>query len=104
MGNKIINGFCYKYSDKIIFIDLITERTTNYRFEEFEKFFTSENIDETFIVLSNKDGGFLTPLFKSSCLTYLKKSKKNRMCDFTKDEMIDICYDICISLQKNLEG
>lgn len=102
--DKIINGFCYKHSDKIIHIDLISEKTTEYYLSEFKDFIYGNDIDETYMILTNKEGSFVTPLFKYSCLDFLKKKSLNRMCDFSKDYLIDICYKICIDIQKQKRG
>ena len=89
--DKIINGFCYQQDDKIIFIDLYYEKTNEYRKKEFEDFIVKNEIDETSMILSNRINGIVTPLYKYSCISFLKKKKVTKLSHISKDELIDIC-------------
>jgi hypothetical protein len=98
--NKPITGFCYKRAEKILFIDLFSEKTTEYKLEQFENFINEYDIDETFFILCNKEGSFVTPLFKSSATPYLQKYQKSFVFQVEKEQLISSIYEICISMQK----
>jgi hypothetical protein len=93
----IINGFCFIEKQKVIFVDLVTERTENYRIGSFEKFIKDNNIDEFCIFLSNKNDGIVTPLYKYSLQTV--KSKTNvKANERSIDDLITLCYKVCIEM------
>lgn len=100
--SKIINGFCFLNNDKVIYIDLVTERADNYNISYFKKFIEENNIDDNCIFLANRDGGFVTPLYKYKLQT--TKSKINiKASSRSIDEMITLCYKVCIEMfQKKL--
>lgn len=93
--NKKVNSFCYQQGDKIIFIDLYREKTSEYRLQEFKDFIDQNQIDETAMILSNRTNGIVTPLYKYLCTSFLKKKKVSKLSHISKDELIDICYEIC---------
>lgn len=79
----------------IIFVDLYYEKISQYRKKEFQDFIDQNSIDETSLILSNRYNGIVTPLYKYSCVSFLKKKKVSKLSDLTKDELVDICYEIC---------
>lgn len=96
---KIINGFCYLKSDDVIFVDLITEKSSTYSKTQFKEFFKKNDINEYCIVLANRTDHSVTPLYKYKLTTSKSKNlvkAENR----TTDELIDTCYTICIELMK----
>lgn len=99
--DKIINGFCFIKDDNVVFVDLITEKTEDYKKSYFDKFIKEYDLDEHYIVLANKENGIITMLFKYK----LSTSKSNipiKAKDKTIDNLINVCYKICIeSFQKN---
>ena len=97
---KIINGFCFLDKDKVVFVDLVSERTENYNVSFFQKFIDSNKIDEYCIFLANREDGFVTPLYKYKLQT--AKSKTPIKCNTKSiDDLITLCYKICIELFKN---
>jgi hypothetical protein len=100
--SKIINGFCFLNGDKVIYIDLVTERADNYNISYFNKFIEENNIDDNCIFLANRDGGFVTPLYKYKLQT--TKSKINiKASSRSIDDLITLCYKVCIEMfQKKL--
>lgn len=92
---KKVNSFCYQQGEKIIFIDLYREKTSEYRMQEFKEFIDKNQIDETAMILSNRTNGIVTPLYKYLCTSFLKKKKVSKLAELSKDELIDICYEIC---------
>jgi hypothetical protein len=101
-SSKIINGFCFLKEDSVVFVDLISERTENFKKSFFQKFIDENNIDEYCIFLANREGGFVTPLYKYKLQT--AKSKINiKASSRSIDEMITLCYKVCIEMfQKKL--
>jgi hypothetical protein len=98
--NKIINGFCFLKNDDVVFVDLVTEKTEKYKKDYFKKFIEEYEIDDTYIVLSNREDGVVSLLYK-----YKLSNKNNKDIKATNkkiDELIDVCYKICIeSFQKS---
>ncbi len=95
--SKIINGFCFLDGDKIIHVDLVTERTDNYSISYFKKFIEENNIDEYCIFLSNREGGFVTPLYRYKLQT-AKSNKPIKSSTRSVDELITLCYKVCIEM------
>jgi hypothetical protein len=100
--SKIINGFCFLKEESVVFVDLISERTENFKKSFFQKFIDENDIDENCIFLANREGGFVTPLYKYKLQT--AKSKINiKASSRSIDEMITLCYKVCIEMfQKKL--
>lgn len=97
--DKIINGFCFLKDDDIVFVDLISEKTENYKKDYFKKFLEEFGIDETYIILANRDKGYVSLLYKYKLSSKNKTDIKAR--DKTIDQLIDVCYKVCIeSFQK----
>lgn len=95
--NKIINGFCFIDNDKVIFVDLVTERTENYNISFFKKFIEDSGIDEFCIFLANREGGFVTPLYKYKLLT-AKSKTPIKSSTRSIDELVTLCFKVCIEM------
>lgn len=95
--SKIINGFCFLNSDKVIFVDLVTEKTDNYSIKYFSKFIEENSIDEYCIFLSNREGGYITPLYKYKLQT-AKSDKPVKSNSRSVDELVTLCYKVCIEM------
>ncbi len=95
--NEIINGFCYIDGDAINFVDILSEKSTKYKKQSFQKFIEENDIDDYYIILSNYHDGLVTPLYKYS-LSEKKSKKKIKANSNTKDELIDLFYRICIEM------
>lgn len=92
--NKIINGFCFLKNEDMVFVDLVTEKTETLKKKYFDKFLKEYEIDESYIILSNRDDGLVNLLYK-----YKLSSKNDKTIyakDRTLDNLIDVCYKICI--------
>jgi hypothetical protein len=100
--SKIINGFCFLNGDKVIYVDLVTERTDDYNIKYFNKFIEENNIDEYCIFLANREGGLVTPLYKYKLQT--AKTKINiKASSRSIDELVTLCFKVCIEMfQKKL--
>lgn len=97
--NKIINGFCFLKDEDVIFVDLLTEKTEKYKKDYFKKFLDEFEIDETYIILSNRDNGYVSLLYKYKLSSKNKTDIKAR--DKSVNQLIDVCYKVCIeSFQK----
>jgi hypothetical protein len=95
--SKIINGFCFLKEDIVVFVDLISERTENFKKSFFQNFIDENSIDEYCIFLANRDGGFVTPLYKYKLQT--AKSKINiKASSRSIDDLITLCYKVCIEM------
>jgi hypothetical protein len=92
---KKVNSFCYQQGDKIVFIDLYYEKTSEYRLQEFKEFIVDNQIDETAMILSNRTNGIVTPLYKYLCTSFLKKNKVAKLSELSKEDLVVICYEIC---------
>lgn len=102
-SDKIINGFCFLKDDSVVFVDLVTERTENYKKSYFDKFIKEYEIDEDYIVLANRENGFVSMLYKYK-LTNSKTKNPIKAKDKSIDNLIDVCYKICIeSFQKKTQ-
>jgi hypothetical protein len=95
--NKIINGFCFINDDKVIFVDLVTERTEKYNISFFKKFIEDSAIDEFCIFLANREGGFVTPLYKYKLLT-AKSKTPIKSSSRSIDELVTLCLKVCIEM------
>lgn len=95
--NKIINGFCFIDSDKVIFVDLVTERTEKYDISFFKKFIEENSIDEYCIFLANREGGFVTPLYKYKLQT-AKSKTPIKSSTRSIDELVTLCLRVCIEM------
>ncbi len=96
--NSIINVFCYLEKDSVVFVDLVTEKKTLYSITQFREYIKENKIDDFCIFLANRDSkGNVSPLYKYSLST--KKSKLPITAHHkTLNELIDVCYRICIRL------
>ena len=94
-SEKIINGFCFLKDEDVIFVDLVTENNEKFKKSYFNKFIQEYQIDDECIVLANKDGGYVTMLFKYK-LTNSKTKMSIKAKDKSIDNLIDVCYKICI--------
>jgi hypothetical protein len=99
---KIINGFCYLKDDSVVFVDLYTDKSENYKRRYFDKFINDNDIDEYCIFLSNREGGLVTPLFKYK-LNSVKTKERIKANTKTNDDLIDLCYKICIEMFKKAD-
>ena len=99
----IINSFAYLHKEAVVHIDLYTERPKRYKRDQFQGFITDNKIDETCIFLCFMHEGRITPLYKYSLYTY-DGTAKMKAHTRTLDELVDLCYQICISIYKNMEG
>lgn len=95
--SKIINGFCFVDGEKVVFVDLVTERTEKYNIIHFKKFIEENNIDEYCIFLANRDGGFVTPLYRYKLQT-AKSNKPIKSSTRSIDELITLCFKVCIEM------
>lgn len=93
----IINGFCFIQKQKVVFVDLITERTEKYRIGSFEKFIKDNNIDESCIFLSNINDGIVTPLYVYNLQT-VKSKTDVKAYERSIDDLITLCYKVCIEM------
>lgn len=99
---KIINGFCFIKKDKVVFVDLVTEKTEDYNISFFQKFIDDHEIDEFCIFLANREGGYVTPLYKYKLQT-AKSKTPIKSSTRSVDELITLCYKVCIEVfQKKL--
>ena len=100
--SKIINGFCFLKNKSVIFIDLITEKHVVYDDEVFKDFIKENNVTEDCILLSNKERDIVTPLLKFDLVA--NKSKERIKAHYrSHDELISLCYKICIQFFKSLK-
>jgi hypothetical protein len=95
--SKIINGFCYISGEKVIFVDLVTEKTENYKISYFQKFINDNSIDEYCIFLANREGGFVTPLYKYKLQT-AKSKTPIKSSTRSVDELVTLCFKVCIEM------
>lgn len=101
-SSKIINGFCFLKDDSVVFVDLVTEKTENYRKSFFDKFITDNSIDDFCIFLANREGGYVTPLYKYKLQT-AKSKTPIKSSTRSVDELVTLCYKVCIEMfQKKL--
>lgn len=99
---KIINGFCFLKEDSVVFVDLITERTENFKRSFFKKFIDENGIDDHCIFLANRDGGYVTPLYKYRLQTAKSKTPV-KASSRSIDDLITLCFKVCIEMfQKKL--
>lgn len=99
---SIINSFGYLHQEAVIHIDLYTEQHRRYKKDQFQKFLIENRIDDTCIFMSFSHDGRITPLYKYSLFTSDGKSKLKAHTR-TRSELIDLCYQICITIRKNSE-
>ena len=98
-STKIINGFGYVKGEVIYFIDLYTEKLFLYKIEVFKKFMDENAVDECCIFLSNRENGEVTPLYKYKLINFKTKLPVQASTK-THDELIDMCYRVCIEMFK----
>lgn len=92
---KIINGFCYIDGPDMVFVSLYDESRTRHSVVKFNDFIKSNDITDQHLILANEEVGIVTPLYKNLLINKLtKKPDYPRL--RTKDELIDVCYNICI--------
>ena len=94
--NKIINGFCFLKNDDMIFVDLVTEKPEKLKKKYFEIFIKEYEIDESYIILSNKNEGIVNLLYKYKLTSKTNSDKSINAKDRTIDNLVDVCYKICI--------
>lgn len=94
--NKIINGFCFIKGEDMIFVDLVTEKSEKLKKKYFEKFIEEYQIDESYIILSNRNDGIVNLLYKYKLTSKKDSSKSIYAKDRIIDDLIDVCYKICI--------
>ena len=99
--SKIINGFCYISDEKVIFVDLVTEKTENYKISYFQKFINDNGIDEYCIFLANREGGFVTPLYKYKLQT-AKSKTPIKSSTRSIDELVTLCFKVCIEMFRKI--
>lgn len=100
--SKIINGFGFLKDKNVIFIDLYTEKFVTYDGKVFEEFIKENNVDEDCILLSNREDDVVTPLLKFDLVNHKTKERIKAHLR-PHEELITLCYKICIQLFKSLE-
>lgn len=96
-SSKIINGFCFLKEDSVVFVDLITERTEDFKKSFFQKFIEENDIDHFCIFLANRDGGYVTPLYKYKLQT-AKSKTLIKASSRSIDELTTLCFKVCIEM------
>lgn len=96
-SSKIINGFCFLKEDCVVFVDLISERTEDFKKSFFKKFIEENDIDDFCIFLANRDGGYVTPLYKYKLQTTKSKTLV-KASSRTVDDLITLCFKVCIEM------
>jgi len=99
LQKKIVNGFCYLKEESVHFVDLVSEKQTKHSLQNFAKAFEEKKVDEHCLVLANVDDGRITPLYNCK-IKSSKTSNPIKTSNYNKEELIDLCYKMCISYFK----